>query len=193
VDTGGSEGSARIELRIPTGRVEDAILRLSALGEITEQEVATRDLQGGIDRRADRIESLRDAIAADELRLASGTLGPYERLEVELRLVRERAALRRLVRERTALLREAAYAELTLRLHTREGAAPATDEGGVAGAAGDAVSALGRGGEIAVFAGILASPFVLAALLVWLALRARRRRVDDRLLERPGPAAPSGP
>jgi hypothetical protein len=193
VDTGGREGTARIELRIPTARLEDAILRLSALGEITGQTVATRDLQGGIDRRAARIESLRDAIAADELRLASGTLSPAERLTVELRLVRERAQLRRLARERGALLREAAYAELTLRLHTREAAGAPAKEGGIGGAARDAVDALGRGGEIAVFAGIVAAPFVLLAALLWLALRTRRRRMDERLLERPGPAAPSGP
>ena len=193
VDTTGREGTARLELSIPTRRLDEAIVRLSALGTITEQRIATRDLQGGIDRRSRRIEQLQTAIRADELRLASGTLDPGEKLEVELRLLRERGLLRGLSRERSRLLREAAYAEVTLALHTREAAGAPAPEGGIGGAARDAVDALGRAGEIGVFTGILLAPLVALALLVWIALRARRRRVDARLLDQPRPAAPPQP
>jgi len=193
VDTSGREGTARLELSIPTRRLDDAIVRLSALGTITEQRVATRDLQGGIDRRGRRIEQLQTAVRADELRLASGTLDPGEKLEVELRLLRERGRLRELTGERARLLREAAYAEVTLTLHTREAAGAPSKKDGIGGAARDAVDALGRAGEVAVFAGILLAPLLAVGLVLWLALRSRRRRADDRLLEQPRPTAPAGP
>jgi Domain of unknown function (DUF4349) len=193
VDTSGKEGTARLELSIPTRRLDEAIVRLSALGTISEQRIATRDLQGGIDRRSRRIEQLQTAIRADELRLASGTLDAGETLEVELRLLRERGLLRELTRERSRLLREAAYAEVTLALHTREAAGAPAPEGGIGGAARDAFDTLGRAGEIAIFAGILLAPLLALALLVWIALRARRRRVDARLLDQPRPAAPPQP
>ena len=193
VDSAGREGTARLELSIPTRRLDQAIVRLSGLGTITEQRIATRDLQGGIDRRSRRIEQLRTAIRGDELRLASGTLDAGEKLEVELRLLRERGLLRELTRERTRLLREAAYAEVTLALHTREAAGAPAPEGGIGGAARDALDTLGRAGEIAVFAGILLAPLLALAVLIWIALRARRRRIDGRLLEQPRPAAPPQP
>jgi type VI protein secretion system component VasF len=191
VDTSGREGRAQLELSVPTRRLDDAIARLSALGTITEQRVGTRDLQGGIDRRGRAIERLRAAIRADELRLASGTLDAGEKLEVELRLLRERARLRDLTRARTRLLREAAYAEVTLTLHTREASAPPAKGGGVSGAARDAVDALGRAAEIAVFAAILLAPLAVLVFVMWVGLRSRRRRADERLLERPSPAARS--
>jgi hypothetical protein len=191
VDTSGREGRAQLELSVPTRRLDDAIARLSALGTITEQRVGTRDLQGGIDRRGRAIERLRAAIRADELRLASGTLDAGEKLEVELRLLRERARLRDLTRARTRLLREAAYAEVTLTLHTREASAPPAKGGGVGGAARDAVDALGRAAEIAVFAAILLAPLAVLVFVMWVGLRSRRRRADERLLERPSPAARS--
>jgi hypothetical protein len=189
VDTSGREGRAQLELSIPTRRLDDAIVRLSSLGTITEQRVATRDLQGGIDRRGRAIERLREAIRADELRLASGTLDAGEKLEVELRLLGQRARLRDLTRERGRLLREAAYAEVTLILHTREAAGAPAKDGGIGGSARDGVDALGRAGEIAIFAGILLAPLLAVGLVAWTVLRVRRRRADDRLLERPSPAA----
>ncbi len=190
VDTRGGEGTARLQLQIPVGRLEDAVLRFSALGTITAQDVATRDLQGGIDRRARQLQTLRRAIERDELILASGTLSPDEKLEVELRLAGERARLSDLRRERQSLLREAALAELALTLHTRAAPKGDEDKGGVAGAAADALDFLGGAGAVAVFALVVLSPLLALAALLWAVLRARRRRLDDRLLEQPRPHAP---
>jgi hypothetical protein len=82
---------------------------------------------------------------------------------------------------------------VTLALHTREAAGAPAPEGGIGGAARDALDTLGRAGEIAVFAAILLAPLLALAVLVWIALRARRRRVDARLLDQPRPAAPPQP
>jgi chromate transport protein ChrA len=44
-------------------------------------------------------------------------------------------------------------------------------------------------GAVAVFAAIVLSPLILLALLAWIALRARNRRIEARLLEEPQPGA----
>jgi hypothetical protein len=188
VGTQGDEGRAQLELSIPVGRLQDAVVRLSALGAITQQQVATVDLQGSIDGRSRQIARLGRAIEADKLRLASGTLTPEEKLRVELRLVRERAALARLRSERAKLLREAAMAEVTLSLHTREAGATPAKEGKIVGAVHDGVDLLAAGGAVAILVLIVASPLLVLAVLLGLGLRTRRRRIDERLLAQPRPA-----
>lgn len=179
---------------MPVGRVEDAFVRLSELGTVTGQRMETVDLQAGIDRRNRRIEALERAIRIGELRLASGTLGPEERLLVQLRLERQRAARTDLLRANTLDRREAATAELTLMLHTREAPVAAQkDEGEAAGAARDALRLLGDIGVVALFLAIVLAPVLLLAVLLWVALRARSRRVETRLLDRPEPAGPPPP
>jgi hypothetical protein len=191
IDTKGAEGTAELALRVPVGRVEDAVVRLGALGTVTGQRVETVDLQAGIDRRAGRIELIERSIRVLELRLQSGTLTPAEELDVRLRLERHRNAISDLRRENLADRREAATSELALVLHTRE--APAKekeDESGAAGVARDALDVLAAAGAIALFLAIVLSPVLLLVVLLWLALRARSRRQETRLLERPDPAVP---
>lgn len=192
VDSSGREGQAQLQLRVPVGRVEDAVVRLSELGTVTGQRMETIDLQAGIDRRDRRIEELDRAIRIGQLRLESGTLEPEERLIVQIRLERQRAARADLLRANTRDRREAATSELTLLLHTREApAAAAEDEGEAAGAARDALRLLGAIGTVALFLAIVLAPLLLLAVLVWLALRSRSRRIETRLLDRPEPAGPS--
>ena len=191
IDTQGREGTAELALRVPVGRVEDAVVRLSELGTVTGQRVEAVDLQAGLDRRATRVERLERAIRLLELRLASGALTPEEELRVKFRIERHENAIADLRRANLADRREAATSELALVLHTREAAAAEKkDEGGVAGAARDALEFLGAAGAIALFLVIVSSPVVLLLGLLWLAFRARSRRVEARLLDRPDPASP---
>jgi hypothetical protein len=194
IDTQGNEGTAQLALRVPVGRVEDAVVHLGGLGTVTGQRVATVDLQTGIDRRGDRIERIERAIRTQELRLESGTLTPAQELDARLRIERLRNEAADLRRANLVDRREAATSELALTLHTREAAAAQEeDEGAAAGAAGDALRFLGAAGAIALFLAIVLSPVVLLAVLLWLALRARSRRVEARLLDRPDPASPASP
>ena len=90
--------------------------------------------------------------------------------------------------------REAATSELTLLLHTREAPVAAEkDEGEAAGAARDALRLLGDIAVVALFLAIVLAPLLLLAVLVWLALRSRSRRLETRLLDRPEPAGPQSP
>ena len=176
-----------LALRVPVGRVEDAVVRLGALGTVTGQQVATVDLQTGIDRRDNRIERINRAIRAQELRLESGTLTPAQELEARLRIERLRNEAADLRRANLADRREAATSELALTLHTRAAAAAQEkDESGAAGAAGDALRFLAAAGTIALFLAIVLSPVVLLLVLLWLAFRARSRRVEARLLDSAG-------
>ena len=191
IDTNGNEGAAALALRVPVGRVEDAVFRLGALGTVTGQRVETVDLQTGIDRRDNRIERVNRAIRAQELRLESGTLTPEQELDARLRIERLRNEAADLRRANLADRREAATSELALTLHTRAAAAAQEeDESGAAGAAGDALRFLEAAGVVALFLAIVLSPIVLLAVLLWLALRTRSRRVEARLLDAAGPAAP---
>ena len=88
IDTEGNEGRAELALRVPVGRVEDAVVQLGDLGTVTGERVATVDLQTGIDRRAVRIEQLERAIRVLQLRLESGTLTPEDELRARLQVER---------------------------------------------------------------------------------------------------------
>jgi hypothetical protein len=170
--------------------VEDVVVRLGELGTVTGQRMETVDLQAAIDRRQRRIERLERAIRIAGLRLGSATLTPEERLRLELRLERHRAERADLRRANAGDRRDAAVAELTVLLHTREAPAAADeDEGGAAGAAGDALRFLAGAAAVAVFALIVAAPAALLALVIWLALRSRSRRIETRLLDRRPKAA----
>jgi len=191
IDTQGNEGRAELALRVPVNRVEDAIVRLGELGTVTGQEVETVDLQAAIDRRDARIDQVERAIRTLELRLETEELTPAQEIDIKLNLADRRNELADLRRENRGDRREAATSELTLALHTREApAAQQDDEGGVAGAADDALRFLADAGAIALFLVIVLSPVVLVAMLIWLALRSRTRRIETRILERQAPAAP---
>jgi Domain of unknown function (DUF4349) len=194
IDTRGREGRAELALRVPVRRVEDAIVRLGALGTVTGQEVETIDLQAAIDRRERRIESLLRAIRILELRLETEELTPAEELSLRLDLEDRRNRLQNLRRENRSDRGEAATSELSLVLHTREAPAAAQeDEGGAAGAADDALRFLEGAGAVALFLVIVLSPVLLLAVLLWIALRSRTRRIETRILERQAPAAPPAP
>jgi hypothetical protein len=190
VATEGREGTARLRVAVPTRRLEDALVGISALGTVTGQRVEIEDLQRSVDRRANRIEALERAIRRDEIRLASDALTPEERLRVELRIERLRDQLGYARRQRAALLREAASAEVTVDLHTREvkpgAAAP---QGRIERAARDGLAALAVAASVSVFVLILGGPLLLLAALAWGLRRRRVRRTNESLLDRPGAEA----
>jgi hypothetical protein len=191
VRSAGQEGRAELALRVPVDKVDDAAFRLSQLGTITGERVVTEDLQADLDRSSRQIAALDHAIRIAELRLKSGTLDAEERLRVGIRLEELRNQAAELRRSRARLAAQAATAELTLVLHTREAAGGDKEESRIGGAAGNALDFLARSGSVVVFLAIVLSPLVLLLALAWLALRARARRVEADLLERTRPAAPS--
>jgi hypothetical protein len=189
VSTTGTRGQAQLMLKIPTARVEDAAFRLSQLGTVTGQRVVTADLEAPIDRTLQEIERLGSAIRIAKARLASGLLDAQETLQMRIRLEHLRTRLREITRTHAALAQRAAMADLTLTLGAGRAAAKKS-EGGIAGAAGTAFDILKGAGAVAVFLAIVLSPIVLLVVLAWLALRARSRRIESKLLDEPQPATP---
>jgi hypothetical protein len=193
VDTRGTQGRAQLTLRIPVGRVQDAVFRLTQLGTVTAQKVNTEDLQSPLDRFGRRIAHLRSEIRIELARIASGTLDPAEELQARIRLEHLRRNLGQAKQNREAILRQTTMADLTLRLATPTSNAVDKNESGVSGAANKAADFLRGAGAVAVFLALVASPLILLVVLAWLALRVRNRRVEARLLDDPRPGASTPP
>jgi hypothetical protein len=188
VDTKGSQGRAQLTLRIPVGNLDDAVFRLTQLGTVTAQRTNTQDLQAPLERVSRRIAEYHSKIRIELARLASGQLTAAEELAARIHLENLRRNLDYARRSRASIVGKTSMADLTLRLTT---GAPTADksENGIAGAVDRAGDFLRGAGAVAVFAAIVLSPLILLALLVWIALRARNRRIEARLLEEPQPGA----
>ena len=186
VDTRGAQGRAQLALRIPVGNLDEAVFRLTQLGTVTAQRTNTQDLQAPLDRVSRRIAELRSKIRIELARLASGQLTAAEELEARIHLENLRRNLDYAKRSKASIVSKTSMADLTFRLAT---GAPGPDksEGGIAGAVDRAGDFLRGAGAVAVFAAIVLSPLLVLAILAWLALRARSRRIEARLLDEPQP------
>lgn len=188
VSTNGPAGDARLVVRVPSRRVQDAIARLSELGTITGQRVAIEDRQDELDRFARRIDTLRVQIAEINLRLRTETLSEPERLRLELRRQRLTGLLNSVTSQRAGVSREVALAEIVLTITTGKAAA-APPEGRFEGAARLGWEVLSKAGAVVLFLLIVLSPLALAGALGFVARRRIRRRAEERILEEPRPAA----
>jgi hypothetical protein len=188
VDTKGTQGRAQLTLKIPVGNLDDAVFRLSQLGTVTAQRTNTQDLQAPLDRVSRRIAEYRSKIRIELARLASGQLAAAEELAARIHLENLRRNLGYALRSKATIVGKTSMANLTFRLVT---GAPVAEknQGGIAGAADRAGDFLRGAGAVAVFAAIVLSPLIVLAILAWLALRARRRRIEARFLDEPQPGA----
>lgn len=188
VSTRDRSGDARLVLRVPSPRIQEAIARLSELGTITAQNVQVQDRQDELDRLRRRIDQLRVQRAEVTLRLRTEQLTPPERLRLELQQQRLTGRLNSLTATRNGVAREVAMAEVSLTVRTGKSSSVPT-EGRLEGAAGDALHVLAVAGAAAIFVLIVISPLLLIGLAVWLGRRSLRRREDERLLDQTKPAA----
>ena len=178
------DGDARLELRVPVRRVQEALVAFSSLGAIVSQNVTIRDLQGQIDRLTRDIRRLRDRMAELRASLLDPTLTKAERARIEAQLTQTRAALNGLEQERRVLDRQGRFAKVSLGLTTREAAAKQEQPGRIERAVDDAGSVLAKELAFSLYALIIASPFLVLTALALAGARAGRRRADQRLLER---------
>jgi hypothetical protein len=174
VNVAGRDGDASIRLRVPVTKVQPALRRLSELGTITGESVAIRDVQpavNAVDRRIARLQRELRALRAQE-----------QTPQVAGRIASLTAQVERLQRSRQATVRQARLATIQLALTTRTPVAPPkpAEHGRLHGA----VVALEWIGIAALYALIVAGPFVLLGLGLWLGVRAWRRHAERRLLER---------
>jgi hypothetical protein len=180
----GGNGDAYLTVRIPVGKVQQAVTRFTELGSILSQHLSIRDLQNQANAEVLRILQLRQLAAQLRAKLR-GQLTPEERVAVQARLDAVRGLLRAKTGQHAGTLRQGRLSTFELELTTRKGAAAAPGHPGRIGrAARHAFSALSKTIAGLLYALIVLSPLlVLAAAVLWGA-RYRRRRVEQRLLAR---------
>ena len=172
-------GAAQIVLRIPTARVQGALSQLSQLGTILGQRYGIEDLQQQADSLQSQLEATQRQIAEILAQLGSPTLSDENRAVLQSRLAsarQKRNGLREGLRTTNA---EARTATVYLTLTTEE-----IEPAAVGGSRLDDVKDVLAWEAIALlYFLVVAGPFILLGLLIWLTLRITRRRQETRLLE----------
>jgi hypothetical protein len=172
---GQKAGTAYLVVRIPVGRVQQAIVRFSALGVILDQHVSIEDVQAGLDRRSREMQGLRDRISALEHE------GTPEATAKAATLGRQLVALQR---EQAQSLRAASFATVSLALRTKEATAvPPARPGRIERTFDRAGTVLMQELAVLLYVVVVALPLLLLAAAVYFTGRSLRRRSLDRLLE----------
>jgi len=179
----GSNGDAQLVVRIPVQHVQAAIQRFSGLGTLAAQDVSIRDVQGKLDSYTRQWLTTREHIAKLKVKLTQAETDA-QRASLELQIVQAQKAAAEIRAKQVALKRQASFAKVTLTLTTREAAAAVTPhkDNRVVQTLKDAASILALELAFLLYGLIVAAPIALVAAIVFFAVRAGRRRADDRLL-----------
>jgi hypothetical protein len=153
-------GDSRLTVRVPVANLQRAIASFTQLGTILSQHISVADLQGGVDRLDKRIATARRA--------------------------GDKATATRLLRRRAALVREGTYARVALDLTTAKPAVKHVVPSRFDRFWDTTKDILGKELIAVLYALVIAGPFILLAVAVFLGERARRRRANDRLLGETG-------
>jgi len=178
----GEGANASITLRVPAAKVQEAVVGLSALGEIVSQQVSIQDLQATLDQLERRERSLRAQIAVLVARLESEPLDAETRARLQARLQNLRAELRTLRRGLAGTRAEARLATIQLTVVTPESTGTVAAPTRLDRTLDEAVNVLVWEAVIALAILIIAAPFALVLAATWLGRRFYRRREEERLL-----------
>ena len=186
MNTPGKRGTASLVLRVPVTRVEDAVLKLGKLGDVTAQRVRIEDLtrQANVLRR--QVVALQATIAQLERKLAAGGLSADERLRLQYQLDEAKRSFAQKTKAHAATVREGTLATISLAFSTPQATAAAPHRPGrLERTARDAGSFLVRELAWIVYAAIVLAPIALLAAALVFGVRAGRRRSEERLLAQP--------
>ena len=179
----GQPGQADLVLRVPVGRVETALVQLSALGTVLDRQLSIVDLEQTLRQQQARIVRLKVFIARAVEQLHSD-LPADVRLRLQLQVQAARTELARATRAHGSTLHQAALSRIALTLTTQQTAAP-TPKGGAGRwerAARDAGAFLSDAGAVVLFLLIVLSPALVLILACAVGWKAYRRREERRLL-----------
>ena len=180
--TTGDEGNATLIVRVPVGKVQDAIVGLSALGRIVSQQVAVEDLQEQLDALQRRAQSVTAQIVRITARLESETLDAETRALLETRRRALRSELRQLRQGIAGIETEARMATVSLTVVTPEALGTAPVPSRLDRTLDEALNVLAWEGIVALAAVVVLAPFALLLAAAWLGRRLYRRREEERLL-----------
>lgn len=173
-----------LKLKVPATRSQDALTRISELGEILSQKVSLEDVQRTVTVEADRIKALQQRIAELERSLSDSSLTPSARSQLQVQLANARTNLHTLQAQRSANVRRGRLATITLTLTTGDLPKLASKPSRIHKAIDRAWDGLSSEISWAAMAIIVASPFLLLAAVLAVLVRYRRRREERRLLEK---------
>ncbi|MBM2823021.1 MAG: hypothetical protein HW413_1767 [Thermoleophilia bacterium] len=181
----GEEGSAALTVRVPVGKVQEAIVGLSALGRIVSQQVTIQDLQETLDALERRARSVRAQIALISARLDSESLEAETRAVLENRLKTLRGELRELRRGISGTNAEARMSTIQLTVVTPGAFGAVAPPARLDRTIDEALNVLLWEGVIVLALLIVMAPFALVAFAAWFGRRFHRRREEERLLALP--------
>ncbi len=180
--TTGSQGNASLIVRVPVGKVQEAIVGLSGLGRIVSQQVNVQDLQETLDQLQRREASLRAQIARIRARLETETLTPETEAVLRSRLQTLRAELVQLRAQITGTNAAAAMSTIQLTIVTPEGTGAVAPPSRLDRTIDEALNVLAWEGVVVLGVLIVLAPFALAGVTFWLGRRLYRRHEEERLL-----------
>ncbi len=171
-------------LKVPAARSQEALIRISELGKILIQQVSLEDVKATVTAQSKTIQELRREIASLEQTLSQQTLTSQARSQLQVKLARDRARLSALKNQRTKDILRGRLATITLTLTTGNLPELPAEPSRIHKAIDRAWNGLSSEISWAATGLIVASPFILLAALLALAIRARRRSEERRLLEK---------
>jgi len=171
-------------LKVPAARSQDALIAISGLGKILSQQISLEDVKATVSAEGKSIQALKREIASLEQTLSRQTLTPQARSQLQIELARDRAQLSSLQTQRTKDILRGRLATITLTLTTGDLPKLPASPSRIHKAIDKAWNGLSSEISWAATGLIVASPFLLIAAVLALALRSRRRREERRLLEK---------
>jgi Domain of unknown function (DUF4349) len=175
-------GTSSLVVRVPTARVQDAIVRLSSLGTIVGQQVQIDDLGVQLDELAKRETSLREQIARLTARLQQTELSDEQRAVLEARRAAAQRSLAEVRQAQASVRREASLATISLALSTEASAAVPPTPSRLDRTLDEALNVLAWEGIAVLYSVIVLAPLALLATATVLGARFWRRRENERLL-----------
>ena len=176
--------TSMLKLKVPATRAQEALARVSALGEILSQEVSLKDVKRTVAVEADQIKALQQRIVELETSLNDSSLTASARSQLQVQLANARADLRSQQVQRAANIRSGRLATITLTLTTGNLPKMPSHPSRIHKAINRAWNGLSSEISWVAMALIVASPFLLLAVLLAVLVRARKRREERRLLEK---------
>jgi hypothetical protein len=178
----GEDGQASITVRVPVGKVQEAITGLSDLGRIVSQQVSIEDLQQTLDQLERQEAKTRSEIARIRARLQAEELDAQTEAVLRSKLQTLRAELTDLRAGISSTEAEARMSTIQLTVVTPGASGAVAPPSRIDRAIDEAVNVLAWEGVIALGMLIVLAPFALVALAAWLGHRLFRRHEEERLL-----------
>ena len=178
----GESGSASLTVRVPVGKVQEAITGLSGLGRIVSQQVTIDDLQQTLDQLAQREAKVRSEIARIRARLMSENLDAQTEAVLRAKLQTLRAELPELRSGISSTEAEGRMSTIQLTVATPEAFGSVATPSRIDRAIDEALNVLAWEGVVALGMLIVLAPFALLGFAAWVGRRLYRRHEDERLL-----------